>query len=360
MKLLGYILTVLISFTSLTGKGQGNLTLGAYYFDGWTGHYPYHITQSLADSFQERQPKWGWITSTPDIMNDQIKAAADAGLTFFSFCWYYRNSERTEEEPLNHALGLYLKSPYKDKMKYCLLVTNHRGFEISPGNWEEVGDEWIKHFQNSTYLKVGGKPLLIFYTSPVKEFGSTQSVSRALQSLRKKAVKKGLAGITIAMCTNPDPKSIKLAEACGFDILTGYNYATAGFTSQKRVPIERLSIGEYKAWSKFAQYSSLKYIPVVTLNWDPRPWANSSNNYRQKPYYVGFSPQSVYNSISRCAKWLSEHPRKATRENLAILYAWNENGEGAYLTPTKDSIQMLDGVKKILRSDKLLNNPDKR
>ena len=33
-------------------------------------------------------------------------------------------------------------------------------------------------------------------------------------------------------------------------------------------------------------------------------------------------------------RWLDEHPDKATAQRLLLLYAWNENDEGGYLTPT--------------------------
>ncbi|SEJ16228.1 hypothetical protein SAMN05216327_106412 [Dyadobacter sp. SG02] len=37
-----------------------------------------------------------------------------------------------------------------------------------------------------------------------------------------------------------------------------------------------------------------------------------------------------------------------TTERLALIYAWNENGEGAWLTPGKSGLNPLTGLKAAL------------
>lgn len=329
--------------------------IGAYYFDGWTGTYPYHITQSLKDSFTEREPIWGWVTSTQEIVDTQIKLAEETGLSFFSFCWYYSGERKYKTEPLNHALNCYINSKERKKLKYCLLIANHKGFEIGPKDWPIVTNEWITDFKSKSYLKVNKWPLIIFLSpsSLVAQFGSPEGVKMAFNALKLKAKSNGLKGVTIAACIAPEKDKIILAENCGFDMLTGYNYYGAGFTyKNQQIPIENLQKAEYEIWDKFSQLTKLKYIPVTTLNWDPRPWANRSNNYSTRPYYVGFSPESIYQSVLQCEEWIHHNPEKITKEKLAILYAWNEYGEGAYLTPTKNGIKLLDGVRRAMKKKK--------
>src|SRR4051812_33911811 len=70
---------------------KDNIKMGAYYFDGWTGK-TFHISPAL-DSFPERKPVWGWVTSTPSAITEQIDLAADAGISFFNFCWYYNKAD---------------------------------------------------------------------------------------------------------------------------------------------------------------------------------------------------------------------------------------------------------------------------
>ncbi|MGC8654712.1 MAG: T9SS type A sorting domain-containing protein [Candidatus Kryptoniota bacterium] len=344
----GIIFLLLISVdASAQSSSDRPIELGVYYFDGWTttttDNFVYLTPALLSDSV--REPVWGWITSTQSIVDSQIVLAANAGIDFFCFDWYYYR-DQTSNIPLNHALGLYLKSPYKNLMRFCLLVVNGaQPFPIDPWDWPAVTREWLNLFKDSSYVTVNGKPLLIFFdpSALVSAFGSTQAVSQAFDSLRVAAMREGLKGVTIAACVFP--QSIGMAEACGFDGLTGYNYAGAGFTGgQIENPIGNLLTGERGIWNQFKS-ASLPYIPVATLNWDPRPWSV----YETPPiqYYVGYSGSSVYSSITSLYQWIKDNPYQTTKEHIGLLYAWNEYGEGSWLTPSKAlGDTLLQGLKK--------------
>ena len=46
-------------------------------------------------------------------------------------------------------------------------------------------------------------------------------------------------------------------------------------------------------------------------------------------------------------RWLDKHPDKATPQRLLLIYAWNENDQGGYLTPTaKDGTEYLKAVQR--------------
>ncbi|KIO77561.1 hypothetical protein TH53_08915 [Pedobacter lusitanus] len=351
----------MMAMLPFTGDSQYNpdrnpaagIKLGAYYFDGWTGKYAQHISPKLMNSFSGRKPKWGWITSSQKIVDQQILAASGAGLSFFSFCWYYSGKDKYSTEPLNNALKFFQQSAYTGKMEYCLMVANHKGFEIGKEDWDIVQQEWIRQFKTPGYLKVDGKPLLILFSvqSLVDQLGSEDSVKDALQSLRAAAMTKGLNGVTIAACISGDRNSVSQAERCGFDILTGYNAHSAGFTAKKtQVPIDSMRTAENRLWNRVVKTSRLKYIPVSTLNWDPRPWSAPNNKYDTAPYFVGYSEKSVYKSVSGMVNWISENTTHITKEKIGLLYAWNENGEGAYLTPSAKGPDFLRGLQKALNN----------
>ncbi|WP_443939720.1 glycoside hydrolase family 99-like domain-containing protein [Pedobacter sp. MW01-1-1] len=345
------VLCVFLSADLLCCDAQNKVQIGAYYFDGWTGVYPYHLTKSLQDNFSEREPKWGWMTSSQAIMNKQIQEATNAGLSFFSFCWYYPDGKKYTTEPLNNSLNYFVKSPISKRMKFCLMVANHQGFLINRANWSSVCSEWLGYFKKSNYLNVAEKPLLIFFSlqTLIDGLGGVDAVSNGLDSLRIAAKDIGLKGVSIAVCIDGNPKNTALAKACGFDLLTGYNYHQIALNSAKKeVPIEKLQISEMNLWSSIANQTTLPYIPVTTLGWDPRPWANKSNKYDTAPYYAGLSPLSVANSVSNCIKWLRTNKAKTTKEQIALLYAWNEYGEGAYLTPSKNGTNLLKYIKKTI------------
>ncbi len=329
-------LFILIFSTNVFAQNTSDkpFDLGVYYFDGWTStttnNYVYLTPALLKDSV--REPIWGWITSTQSIVDSQIVVAAKSGINFFAFDWYYYK-DYTSNIPLNHALSLYLNSPHKDILKFCLMVANDNStFDISPYDWKAVSKLWLNLFEDSSYEKADGKPLLIFFSPAdlVTAFGSNEAVSEAFDSLRAAAVREGLNGVTIAACALP--QSMGLVSSCGFDVITGYNYAGSGFTAGDTAnPIENLLTGEVKIWNQFKN-STLPIIPVGTLNWDPRPWSIYEPPGFQ--YYVGYSGNSVYNTVSSLYEWINSNPYITTNEHIGILYAWNEYGEGGWLTPS--------------------------
>ncbi|MBD0296278.1 MAG: glycoside hydrolase family 99-like domain-containing protein [Flavisolibacter sp.] len=317
------------------GDKKDTTILGAYYFNGWYINSD-QITDKLKNSFPEREPLWGWITSTQDAMNKQIEMAADAGLSFFSFDWYYPKSGNFRDEPLNEALTYYLHSPNKQHLRFALLVANHEGYLIGKNEWERACAEWIRLFKDTSYVTVDGKPFLTFFSMEtlIKHFGSEYAVKQAFAQLKALAVQEGLPGVVIAACVYPDRASLAQAKKCGFDVLTGYNYHWVGFKDdEQKNSINELTTEEKNVWSKFYN-SGLPYVPVSTLNWDTR--ALNFHDSEKPSWYVGFSAASVYRSVAELKKWMSNHQAMTTREQIALIYAWNEYGEGSWLTPSKD------------------------
>lgn len=348
--LLGFSINAQITKTKLIE--QKKIKLGAYYFDGWTG-LTNHITESLITNFPERKPKWGWITSTQKNMQFQIDAAATSGISFFSFCWYYVNSDSTifKNHPLNNALRLYIAAPNRNKLEFNLLIANHAGHIIGPKDWNVVTAAWISYFKNPEYLKVDGKPLVTFFSfrTLIQEFGSTAAVRLALEQLREKAKSNGLKGVNLAACIHDEKNDVNLAKQCGFDILTSYNDHTAGFSEQKKrnISIDDLTKSNTRIWDNY-KMEKLPYIPVVTLNWDPRPWYDIDKSLPLSQYYFGYSSRSVFEMISSLRKWCNRHPNQITKDRIAVVYAWNEYGEGAWLTPSKSDNSLLNGLKRAL------------
>ncbi len=341
-----------ISSCNKNNSGTGNevindtpvVKLGAYYFGGWYEGAS-HLKPALINNHPERQPVWGWVTQTPDIMVKEIDAAADAGIHFFSFCWYFNTTDLSENRPATQAIYRYLSAPNKNRLKFCILIANHAGYTINTTNWPALKEHWKKLVKEPSCLTVDGKPLIIFfdYGSLVTGFGSKEALKTALNALRQEVKDMGLPGLMIASCSSPTANSIKNVTDCGFDLLTGYNHHSTGFSAEMATPVDSMVIAEYtKVWPAYTS-AAIPYIPVSTLNWDVRPWSDTPE---QEKYYTGYSKASVVKSVSNIKKWILEHPGNVTKENIGLLYAWNEYGEGAWLSPSvalKDSL--LQGVK---------------
>jgi hypothetical protein len=340
--IIAHVLQCLLAAAALAAQ-QPRAKVGAYYFDGWSGQTnSIHLTDRLKTEFASRQPIWGWLDNTLPIMQQQIDLAADHGIAFFSFCWYW--PEATDKQtPLNNALGLYLQAKNRDRLEFCLLVANHGGYRIGPNEWEFVTDKWIELFKQPGHLKVDGKPLLIFFSARELKnaFGSSAGVHRALDRMREKAVAAGLKGVCVAGCCTPGPEygwdNLDDLAAAGFDLFTGYNYPGAGAQPDvKQQTFASLIAGHEGIWESFARKTKVPYVPAVTTGWDMRPWEKPDlPAEKQSIYYPDRTPQAVGQFIEKAIDWLDRHPDRTLPERMVLLYAWNENGEGGYLTPTR-------------------------
>ncbi len=324
--------------------------VGAYYFHGWSGKTEsFHLPELLQKDFGHRRPVWGWRVNTVEDVSHEIDLCADHGLKFWSFCWYY--PERPDKNsPLNEALELYLKAPNCERMKFCLLVANHGGYRIGPKDWDSCCATWIELFKGPTHLTVDGKPLIIFFSPGElgKAFGGADKVREALDQLRTKAKATGLSGVTVAACSGPG--NFTWLQQCGYDVVTAYNYSFAWMDGSGEKPFGELVDKTEKVWEAYAAKSPLPYVPVATIGWDRRPWEVGKHPAEKiSGWYTGRTPEKVEDFVHRGVEWLQRHPDKATKERLLLLYAWNEIGEGGYLTPTvSEGTSYLEAVGKAL------------
>ncbi len=336
---------------------------GAYYFDGWTGKTDaYHLPERLRVEFADRRPVWGWVTSTPEIMRQQIDCAADYGLRFFSFCWYYPQGE-DKSTPLNHALNLFLGAPNQKRLEFCLLVANHSGFCIGPDEWNDCCDRWLTMFKHPSYLKANGMPLLVFF-SPYelnRSFGGPKAVHSAFDFLRQKAKQAGLPGVSIAGCWTARNvgQTLTLPQdevESGYTFVTGYSmpHYCAWDWPKKLQSYQHLIDGHQKAWDLLAAQSPLPYIPVATLGYDRRPWEKPGTPQDQQSIrYPDPEPEQVHEMIQNAAAWIHENAKRTADERILMIYAWNEYGEGGYITPTeKEGHARLEAIKRALIPDK--------
>lgn len=322
--------------------------IGAYYFDGWRNNNT-HLTYQLVNNYKERMPAWGW--NSANNMDTEILAASNAGLEFFSFCWYLRDTidVHYRNDPYNQGLFQFVQKDGLHLMKFCLMVANHEGSEIGPGNWNFAMKLWIEMFKQKAYLNVNSKPIIIFFSTAflIKKFGSAAKVKLAFDQFRDLCRKENLSGVSIAACVSGNRFDCANAVSCGVDILTGYNHAYEGVSGYNMVlPIDNLKNHTIETWNNLSTFN-VPVIPTLTLNWDPRPWKLGNELLEKSHRYEGYSPNTVFVFFRSLLRWIDLHPQAVTSEKLGLVYAWNEYGEGAWLTPGKND-SLLISVKNAL------------
>ena len=344
------LLLIVLTGLSLTAcknstKEEKKATIGVYFFDGWGGRHQYAddpnepwaknaplgLSKSLLYEFSGREPLWGWRGDTQEIMERQIDLAADHGIDFFVFCWYWRDSKRAinpeaiEAASQHKSMQFYLTAKNKNRLKYSLLVANHGGSEIEGvENWKAAVRYWTKYFKDPQFATVDGKPLVVIFNPG----GITNEDMAAMQEeAKKEGFKNGLA---IAGC-RPSAK-----QKSGFTHSTNYAVAPNGYTGiteeHKYAEIVKESKQE---WTGTEQQP---YIPLLTSGWDKRPWDPpfpDGHGHKAGAYFPDSTPENFKNFLLDAIQWMNEHPKETTKEKVVLIYAWNEFGEGGYLAPTK-------------------------
>jgi hypothetical protein len=314
--------------------------VGAYYFEGWAGrstladdpnqpwarNAPSHLTRRMVEEFPEREPLWGWRDDSLAIMERQIDLAADHGLAFFAFCWYWHDNGRAinppgiREDPKHICLDLFLKAKNRDRLKFCLLVANHAGFEIQgPEHWKQAVEFWMPYLKHPQHVRVGGKPFVILFNAS----GGEREDLAAMQDAARRA---GLPGLAIAGCGGG-------AVEAGYTHRTHYNVVPGYASGPERHSYAELVAANRTAWGGRPDQP---YIPIVTAGWDKRPWEGPTGLHQPAgSYYPDRTPAQCRDFLQSALAWMDQHPEQATAERLVLIYAWNEFGEGGYVAPTK-------------------------
>lgn len=321
-----FILFLLQWPSKVMGQNE-DILIGAYYFGGWAGHRakseawdinaPTHLTVKLKKEFSEREPVWGWRDDTDEIMEKQINLARDNGIDCIFFDWYWYDTQKSinikkiKETSLHDCINRFLNAPNNSKLKFAMMVANHKWFEIvGKENWIKAIDYFSEaYFHKDNYLKVDGKPVLAIFRP--------KAIQPYLEDVRKEAVKLGYPGLYII--------SIGVSGK-GFDAYSWYAISESMKKTNVDVekPYQDLTSYVETSWFKFNKGNPT--FPLVMAGWDKRPWEENVLYYDKK------SPKLFYKHISNALEFVKNQKGNT---KMVMIYAWNELGEGGYLVPTK-------------------------
>ncbi len=364
---LGIALTVHAETITWEGEGvpapvpvAGKITLGTYIFPGWyrdtgRGDYPYRT--------HDEDSEWKWAVakqpaprpllgfyddSLPEVNDWHIKWALEHGLSFFAFDWYWNAGEKRLARTLEQG---FLKAKYANEMKFCIHWCNHaldwkRDGKPAPLDFSKPAllqmTEYLaeNYFKRPNYLTVDGHPVFMAFVPAalVQANGGPVGFRAVLEEMNKLLRAKGLKDLYFVALGGGS----NYAEA-GFSAFTAYSYYGADADSKyewKRghsLPYEDMVKHFETMWQSAAQRKEPHYIVPIGSNGDDRPRA------RQNALVITGKTPDLFEKMCRASL---KHIDK--RNNLAIIEAWNEWGEGGFIEPDQEfGFAFLDRVRKV-------------
>lgn len=316
------------------GKGFTEWTNVAKAKPLYKGHYQPHIPADLG--FYDLR--------VPETRREQAKMAEQYGLSAFCY-WNYWFGDGKQ------LLEMPIWEVYKDTtitFPFCLAWANH---SWEKKMWDKQGNNtmlmeqkylgqsdytdyfytMLPLFRDERYFRVNGKLFFIIY-DPV---GSDQ-IKDFIKLWRKLARKEGIGDFYFVGRDSACRIKEKVI-GMGFDAVYDDNviniHHNMPFLSKvmhlvRRKVFHMPSVFEYKDAIEYmitSDASDKHVIPVIAPNWDHSP--RSSNN----AFILNNStPELFYKLVKKAIKSVS---KKNESEQLVIIKAWNEWGEGNHLEP---------------------------
>ncbi len=329
--------------------------VGAYYFSGWWEGEGDKYQMSGQD-WRERYPgRMATLGAYNDqrTMDREIVAAADHGVNFFQFLWYFQgnNLKAPNLDKLNAGVNFFSSSPENGRMKFTVEYVNTRPFGIfDEKQWEGACREWCAFMKHASYLHVDGKAIFKVHSVEAlrQQVGGDEKAAARLGKLRAIAKEEGVGELLIS--GGVLTAALPAAEGVeAYDFLTTYMDVPALHKKQDPYPYSELLAMAEGAWKRFGEKSTKPYVPYVPAGWDPRPWRDA------RPSFSGPDDREWLGALLEVRKVMDRYPDKLgvpagkdRLQKMILIYAWNEFGEGGYIAPTQaDGVMKLSVIQKV-------------
>ena len=306
-------------------------------FTEWT-----NVSKAIPQFYGHYQPKLPgelgfYDLRLKEVRHRQIELAKNYGIDGFCFHFYWFNGQRVLEKPLNDFIA--------DKthdFPFCINWANENwtrrwdGLEsnilLEQKYCDDDDIEFIKTvsvlFQDSRYIRVDGKPLLMIYR--VSLFPDIQAT---VQRWRAYCRENGIGEIYLVLThsfehTNP--------EEIGFDAAVEFSPNTFSVPVQNNkqkfynpnyngMTFDYNDAVEYNLSLKKPEYKKFK---TVFPSWD-----NEARKPGRGTSFINSTPKKYEKWLRKIYKYTKEH--FSEKEQLVFINAWNEWAEGAYLEPDR-------------------------
>ena len=316
---------------------QSEYEIGALYFPGWSNRAAWDRID-VADPI--RKPVLGWYDEgNSEVVDWQIKWAAESGIQFFLVDWYWKHGKIS----LEHWIKAFQKAKYRSHLKWAMMWANHTG----PGTHSEedqrkVTQYWLDNYFNTPeYYTIDGKPVVMIWDASImdndiiaieKQKGNNlkkgDGVKKLLDLSRQMCIDAGYPGIYfIAMKwpeASPAANHVQWLADGGFDCTSLYHFMDSGNRASDNVfPFDYVVDATPEFWNARQETGILPFLPNLSTGWDSRPW----HGFKSTVIY-GRTPEK-FRKICEDFKEFSQK----TGIKRAVIAPLNEWGEGSYMEP---------------------------
>ena len=370
----------------------GDYQVGVYYFGnyhvdprneavhgpGWT---EWELVKRGEPRFpghqQPKVPAWGYEDeSDPAVFARKIDAAADHGIDYFIFDWYWYDDGPFLDRALDKG---YLGAANNSRLKFCLMWANHNWVDIhpqkahapsnllypgqvTPETWETITDVVVeRYFKHPSHWLIDGCPYFSIYDLYrfMENFGGVRETRAAIDRFRAKTKAAGFPDLhlNIVMWMQPivpgetvprDPD--QLVGELGFDSVTSYVWVHhAGMPNFPQTEYTHLRDRYLEYWDRAEATYHVPYYPNVSMGWDSSPRTVQSDVFENIGY--PFTPTLANNTPAAFREALAITKARLDRRSgpkIMNMNAWNEWTEGSYLEPdTINGMGYLEAVRDV-------------
>ncbi|MBQ9874307.1 MAG: glycoside hydrolase family 99-like domain-containing protein [Thermoguttaceae bacterium] len=322
-------------------KVESDYEIGAFYFPGWSKRSGW---DKIDEAAPIRKPLLGYYDEgNPEVVDWQIKWAAENGIQFFFVDWYWKKGQIS----LDHWIRAFQRAKYRSNLKWAVMWANHTGYGThSTEDWKEVTKFWIdNYFKTPEYYRIDDKPVVVMWDHSIVDHDMIEEAKaegldlkpgegckRAFEIVRKMCVDAGLPGVYFIAIKWPehavDPQTVQKYADAGFDATTIYHFMYPGkdVKDPQLYSFEQVVKASRPNWEEREKTGILPSIPNISTGWDSRPWH-------------GFRSTVVYNrSVEGFRRVLRDFKEfaKETGVKRVVLAPLNEWGEGSYIEPNNE------------------------
>ncbi len=370
----------------------GPWQVGAYYFPnyhvdprnekqlgkGWT---EWELVKAAQPRFpghrQPRVPLWGYQDEAePAVMEKKIDVAADHGIDYWIFDWYWYNDGPFLHRCLEEG---YFGAKNNQRVKFCCMWANHDWTDIFPyrrgaprkvlypgavtrATFRTIVDHAVgRYFTHPAHWQIDGRPYFSIYdvNSLLVSFGGIEPTRKVLDEFRTETRAAGFPGLHLNAVVWGRPvlpveqKPIdpgQLVRQLGFDSVTSYVWLHHARLDDLETDYRRVQDLYFDYWDRAEAMFDVPYFPNVSIGWDPSPRTDPADEYGNFGYpftntIAGNTPERFRAALAATRKRLEATPGSP---RILNINSWNEWTEGSYLEPdTVYGLRYLEAVKEV-------------